>query len=560
VAPPTPPETRVEVTAPATDQPTNFAVSADGHQLVFVASGDGTSRLWLRSLTTTGAQPLAGTEGARYPFWSPDGRSIAFFAENALKRLDLGGTPQMLAPASPGGGGTWSADGVILFAPAAGKPLMRVSATGGPITAVTTLLPQQVAHSAPFFLPNGRQFLFYAPGAPSAATTGIYLAALDGTAATRLTPDASAGVFLPTGWLLWVRAGTLVAQRLDATNRMLTGESVTVADRVAVDVIGRIAVSVAPTGLIAYRTAASNARQLMWVDRAGTARGAVGDPDATFRDPRVSPDGQRVAVARALLGNVDLWLLDRANRISRVTSDAAMDAFPIWSPDGHRIMFSSNRGGQLDLYQKLTNVAGPEEPLLVSEQAKAASSWSADGRFVLFNSVDPSTVTDLWILQMDGNRTASVFLKTPFREAYGVFSPDGKWVAYHSNETGRPEIYVRPFVAPGQAATPADANGGQPVSAAGGVYAAWRSDGKELYYLNPAGAMVAAPITVIGRTLSAGTPVILFPTRIVGGGQDLTQPRQYDIAPDGRFLINTVMDGAPEPITLIQNWHPDAKK
>jgi serine/threonine protein kinase/Tol biopolymer transport system component len=559
-APIAPPETRVEINTPPTDQPTSFALSPDGRQLVFVAAVDGTSRLWVRSLGTTAAQPLAGTEGARYPFWSPDGRSIGFFSENALKRLDLGGnTPQMLAPVSQGGGGTWNADGVIVFSPGPGTPLMRVSATGGTTTPVTTLRAQQVAHGAPFFLPNGRQFLFYAGGAPSADTVGIYLAALDGSAPTRLTPDRSTGVFVPTGWLLWVRAGTLVAQRLDEAKRVLIGEPVTVADRVSIDDISHIAASVATTGLVVYRTATTTGRQLMWIDRSGTTRATIGDPDATFRDPRVSPDGQRVAVSRERQGNVDLWLLDGAHR-SRFTIDPALDAFPIWSPDSRRLVFSSSRKGQLDLYQKLANGAGEEERFLSSDQGKGATSWSADGHFLLYNSVDPTTGVDLWILPMMGDRKPFVFLKTPFREAYGVFSPDGRWVAYHSNETGQPEIYVRPFVPPGQAATAADANGGQPVSTTGGVYAAWRSDGKELYFLNPAGAMMAVSITVNGNRLTTGAPIVLFPTHVVGGGQDLPQPRQYDVTADGRFLINTMLDSTPAPITLLQNWRPGVKR
>ena len=285
--PPAPPETRVEIVTPATDEPTSFALSPDGRQIVFVASGDGASRLWLRSLATTTAQPLAGTEGATFPFWSPDGRSVGFFAGGALKRLDLGGgAPQTLAPAISGRGGTWNADGVIVFAPSATSPLMRVSATGGAAVAVTTLGPQQSGHRAPHFLPDGRRFLFYVRGAPD--TAGIYLGALDGSAPTRLTPADSAGVYLPAGWLLWVRAGTLVAQRLDVAQAALTGEPVTLADGVAVDGSCRSAVSVAATGLVAYRTGAGSQRQLTWVDRSGTARGTVGDPDGTSRrSPRV---------------------------------------------------------------------------------------------------------------------------------------------------------------------------------------------------------------------------------------------------------------------------------
>jgi serine/threonine-protein kinase len=297
------------------------------------------------------------------------------------------------------------------------------------------------------------------------------------------------------------------------------------------------------------------------MDRSGTVEGTVGDPDGNdLSAPRVSPDGRRVVVVRRVQGNQDVWLLDGA-RTRRATFNAAHDNFSVWSPDGTRIVFSFNRAGRYDLYQKLASGAGVEEQLVVSDQTKTPSSWSQDGRFLLFHSTDPQTSTDLWVMPMVGGGTPSVLLKTPFREAYGAFSLDGRWVAYMSNESGRMEIFVRPFVPPGGAGTAAGAAGGQwQVSTAGGIHPVWRPDGKELYYLNPAGAMMAAPITVTGATLEPGAPAVLFPTRIFGGGVDAQQGRQYDVAPDGRFLINTVLDEAPAPITLLQNWNPEAKK
>jgi Tol biopolymer transport system component len=553
-----PPETRLEISTPATDQPQMFALSPDGRQIVFVASGDGESRLWLRSLGATTAQPLPGTDGATHPFWSPDSRSIGFFAGDALRRFDLGsGAPQTLAPVVNGRGGTWSADGDIVFAPTSGAdPLMRVGASGGAAVAATTLGPQQLYHRFPQFLPDGRRFLFYVAGTP--ATAGIYLGALDGDAPTRLTAADSAGVYLP-GWLLWVRTGTLVAQRLDLANAVLTGEPVTLAAGVVTD-RGRnqSPVSVAAKGLVAYRTGGgSSQRQLTWFDRSGGARGTVGDLDDTFSNPRVSPDGRRVVVSRTMQGNRDLWLLDGA-RTSRLTFDPALDDRPIWSPDGMRIVFRSIRGAPRgDLYQMLANGAGVEERFFASEQSLTPSSWSLDGRFLMYLSTDPQTNADLWVVPMTGEPTPSVFLKTPFRETYAAFSPDGRWVAYHSNESGRNEVYVRPFVVTG--ATDNAAVGQWQVSTAGGITPMWRPDGKEIYYLNPAGEMMAASITVTGTTLQPGVPVRLFPTRIAGGGVDTQGGRQYDVAPDGRFLINTVVDGGDAaPITLIQNWNPGA--
>ncbi|HEY7475563.1 MAG TPA: hypothetical protein VH679_11160, partial [Vicinamibacterales bacterium] len=524
-------------------------------------------RLWVRWLAKTTAQSLAGTEGATHPFWSPDSRSIAFFAGGALKRLDLGGgAPQTIAPVTFGQGATWNADGVILFAPTTISPLMRVPVTGGAAKAATSLGPQQSAHRAPYFLPDGERFLFFAMGAPDAA--GIYLGALDGRAPTRLTPGDGGAVFLPDrhgpggslhggGWLLWVRTGMLVAQQLDVEKAALIGEPLTLADGVATDGASRSAVSAATAGLVAYRTGGSSLRQLTWFDRSGTARGTAGDSDATLARPRVSRDGRRVAVSRTVQGNTDVWLLDGV-RASRLTFDAAVDSYPVWSPDGSRIAFGSNRTGQLDVYQMLT-LGGVEERLIAAPDAQAPYSWSVDGR-LLYSSVASQGNVDLWILPMVGERTPRAFLKTPFREAYGVFSPDGRWVAYQSNESGRPEVYVRLVVPPGAVGTAAAAGGQWQVSTAGGAFPAWRPDGKELYYLNPASVMMAASITVTGTTLAPGAPVVLFPTRVAGGGIDTQQGRQYDVGPDGQFLINIELDSAAAPITLLMNWKPEGRK
>jgi Tol biopolymer transport system component len=294
----------------------------------------------------------------------------------------------------------------------------------------------------------------------------------------------------------------------------------------------------------------------MWMDASGAALSAAGNSDGTIRNPRLSPDGRRVALGRTVQGNADLWLLD-GTRLSRLTFDAARDDFPVWSPDGTRIVFRSVRTGAGDLYEAHPNGAA-EERLLASDRNMAPTSWSRDGRFVLYTKADAQTNTDIWVLPMVGDRTPWVFVKTPFREVYGEFSPDGRWVAYQSNESGRPEIYVRPFVPPREAGQPT-AGGQWQISTEGGITPAWQPDGKVLYYLNPAGEMVAAPITVVGNALEPGAPVVLFATHITGGGADVQLGRQYDVAADGRFLIDTEVAAAAVPITLIQNWNPAAK-
>jgi Tol biopolymer transport system component len=411
--------------------------------LVFVASGDGPVRLWLRSLAATGAQPLAGTEGATSPFWSPDSRSIGFVAEGELKRLDIGGgSPLVLAnDGFARGGGTWNADGIILFSPNNAGPLFRIPASGGSAVPATTL-DRQLNHSLPQFLPDGRQFLFAASGA-TPDTSGIYLGSLDSAEVKRLIPVNTAGRYAPSGWLFWVRIGTLVAQRLDLDRRELLGEPVTVADRVG-------AFSVSASGLVAYRAGGADHRQLLWFDRAGKALGVFGAPDqAGLAGPDIAPDGRRVAVSRTVQGNNDVWLLD-GTRMGRFSFEPGVDSFPLWSPDGLRIVTSSVRNDQRQILVKPSSGAGQEEKLLELPAVTTAitNDWSPDGRFVLYHSRDPQTSRDLWLLPMQGDHKPLAFLKTNFDEAAGVFSPDGRWVAYQSNQSGRYEIYVRPFAEP----------------------------------------------------------------------------------------------------------------
>jgi WD40-like Beta Propeller Repeat len=347
-----------------------------------------------------------------------------------------------------------------------------------------------------------------------------------------------------------------VARRFDLARRELSGDPVTVAESVAVAVVPRGAFSISATGVIAYRTGGTNPRQLTWFDRTGKALATLGEPDrANLLHVALSRDGRRAAVARTVQNNVDIWLMD-STRTTRFTSDMGNESYPIWSPDGTRIVFTSNKLGP-NVYQRVLSGAVTDELLFASPQLRFPSDWSVDGRFLLYMEVSSKTAADLWVLPMDGEpaegRKPSLFLSTSFNEQWGQFSPDGRWVAYQSNETGRVEIYVRPFPGPG---------GQWPVSTSGGVFPRWAPNGKELYYLAPDGKLIAASIAAKGATLEVGTPVALFQTRIVGGGANLLGGRQeYDVAPDGRFLINVATETASAaPITLLMNWNPDAKK
>ena len=332
-----PPETRIAIALPVQLDPIAFALSPDGRQIVYRAPGDSNARLWLRTLSTGSAQPLPGTDGAVSQFWSPDGRSIAFFAGVTLKRLDLGsGQPQTLATLSGVNPefGVWSENGDILFTSDAGQPVARVAATGGPVTGVTKSGIKDTVQIPLDILPDGQHFLL---AVVNGNAGGIYLGTLDGSPPVRLTTDFGPATYLPSGWMMWLQlnsiqasSGSLLAQRLDLRNARLTGEPVSLASEVG-------AFSAAAMGLVAYRAATvTGQRQLTWVDRSGTELGTIGDADDTLESPRVAPDGRRVVVSRLAQGNRDLWLLDGA-RASRLTFNAEEDNFPVWTPDGLRV-------------------------------------------------------------------------------------------------------------------------------------------------------------------------------------------------------------------------------
>jgi eukaryotic-like serine/threonine-protein kinase len=544
------PEVRFEISTPPTPDPASLAISPDGQQTVFVATSEGRPRLWLRSLDAVSPRPLVGTDGGFYPFWSPDNRSIGFFADGKLQRIDIeGGLVRTLAIAPNPEGASWNRDGTILFVPNATGPIFRTSATGGEVEALTRIEAKQSSHRFPQFLPDGRHFLYYVTGSPQ--VSGVYVNELNGTTKRLLDADAPAS-YTPSQYLLFVRQGTLFAQSFDPVKLEVSGNPLPIAEQIAVGgETSAVALSASAAGPFLYRSGLASAqRQFIWFDRSGKQIEKLGDLDSTTHAPSLSPDRLRLALNRTLNGNTDVWTLDLGRSLlSRFTFDVAADTFPIWSPDGDRIVFNSNRQGAYDLYEKRVTGSGNERLLLATPQNKAPVDWSPDGRFVLYRSPTLTTGFDLWALPMDGTTKPFPVVQTNFEERDGQFSPDGKWIAYQSNESGRSEIVVQPFPGPGDKLQ---------ISTNGGGQVRWPLDGKELFYIALDGRLMAVPIRMAsnGQSIEAAPPVPLFATRVGGGIQ--VDRQQYVVSPDGRrFLMNTLAEGDnPSPITVILNWRP----
>jgi len=544
------PEVRFEINPTSSPWSSSLAVSPDGRSIVFEARAGAQSQLWLRSLESVAARPLPGTAGGWHPFWSPDSRSVAFFAGTSLKLLNIaaGSVTTLRSEIPSASGGAWGQDGTILFSPHPGSPLMRMSANGGEPVAATSFEPRQhQGHFAPQILPDGRHFLFFVNGRPEAR--GVYVGTLDAKDVKRLL-DGDASAVYANRHLLFVRDGKLMAQRFDADQLKMIGDPVLVAD----DVPAGTVLSASPSGTIVYRAPAAETgqRQFVWVDRTGVETERVMYRDASALGPALSPDGRRVAVFRRQGENMDIWTYDRVRRIwERVTTHPGDDIYPLWSPDGSRIIFGSRRGG-MDLYSKLLDapVERGEDLLLNTPEVKFPTDWSRDGQFVLYNSIGAGTGVDIWVLPLEGNRRPREIVRTEFNEQHPQFSPDGRWIAYQSDKTGRFEIYLRAFNAEA---------GDTPVSVEGGSQARWSPDGTELFYVAPDDWLMAVSVqsNVAGDVVETGKPVSLFLTT-VGSTAPNTNRQQYSVAPDGRsFLMNSVPAGTnSSPITVILNWRP----
>jgi Tol biopolymer transport system component len=419
---------------------------------------------------------------------------------------------------------------------------------------VTQLTPaKQTGHRYPQFLPDGRNFVFYAQGSGDAS--GIFLGSLDRAEPKLLTASETAGAYREPNWMIFVQQTALVARRLDLARRELTGDRIILTNAVAHDNALNLGAFSVTAGPIAYRGNNAGKRQLTWLDRMGKVLGVAGEPESNnVAFPELSLDGKRVAVSRMLQNNVDVWLMDLIRGgLTRFTFDNANDDYPRWSPDGQWIVFGSTRKGARDLYLKLSSGAGVEKLLLETSYNKVPQDWSRDGRFLLYHTVDPKTGLDLWAVDMKADAPKpQLIVHSSFDERFGQFSPDGRWVAYATNESGRFEIVVQPFPEP---------SGKWQVSTTGGVQPRWRNDGKELYFIAPDGKLMAVPITSGDMTIDAGAPAALFPSRVPGGGSPNFFKHQYAVSPDGRFLLNQLVEEPSSlPITVIVNWDHESRR
>jgi serine/threonine-protein kinase len=525
------------------------AFSPDGKRLVYSASGTrGTSQLYLRAMEALQPMPIPGTEGAFSFFFSPDSQWIGFFQGRALKKISVSGGAAITLCSIPGNGigGTWSPDGIIVFGSTSG--LKKVSAAGGEPQPFTKLQSGEGAHGWPQFLPDGKTVLFSIGMSGGIDNDEIAAQKTDSTERTILVRGGLYGRYVPTGHLLYYRAGTVIAIPFDSERLSLKGDPAPVLENVTARNGPRTAeFSFSSTGSLAYVAggASSEGLNLIWVDRHGMAE-TLPAPLRPYNYARLSPDGRQLG---AVIQD-DMWIYDlMRDTLTRFTFDRAVpgNAAAVWTPDGKRVVFPSSKGGRSpNLFWKPADGSGAEERLTTSSNPQLVGSISPDGRYVIYTDTDPKTGGDLWVMPLDGDRKPRVFLQTPFRESSGLISPDGRWVAYGSDESGRLEIYVRPFSGSG---------GKWQVSTDGGSEPAWSPKGDEIFYrTGPQLEKMMAVEIQTQPTFSAGKPRLLFEGRYLGG---TGAGAHYSVSPDGqRFLMVKTPDQpqASSQINVVLNW------
>ena len=552
-----------------------FAPSPDGRYIAFTARTKGPTQLWIRSLDSVTARELPGTDGANFPTWSPDSKSIAFLASGKLKRVEIaGGAAVTLGdaandPVSPTG--AWNRDGVILFGSSMG--LQRVSAAGGGVTLLIKTDPdkKETGIGYPQFLPDGKRFLFFVVN-NDPALQGVYASSLDAPDKRQMIMrSGNKAIYVPPhgaipGYLLWLQGQTLLAQLFDVKALKLEGEPVSVAEQVGLNPNPNLSIRPAfwasDSGLLIYfDSPALRKRPLQWFSKDGRPSSS-GAPEDSYVRIALSPNADRVAVSKNEVqggkANRDIWVRELARDVMpRLTFDPADDDFPVWSPNGKTIAFTSAReGGVGQIYRKDASGAGQEERLTEGPYSKIVLDWSRDGKYLLYREENPKTSRDLLVLPLEGNagdRKPIVFLNTPSAENAGAISPDGKWIAYNSNESGTNQIYIQAF--PGLAGAPA---GRWQISTNGAYDLKWRADGKELFFQSLDGKMMAAGLTATPQGIHAETARELFSADFSNGSL-----HEFDVTANGdRFLVilNSSSGGSNEHLTVVSNWQAALRK
>ena len=531
----------------------SFAIAPDGTAVTFTAvDAEGRTLLWLRRLDGFATTPIRDTDGASFPFFSPDGKFIAFFADGKLKKVSVtGGVPQVICDAERPRGGTWNRDGVIVFAPTSRDPLYRVD-PGGSSRPLTPLdrATGEFTHRWPWFLPDGNHFLYMAETPKSGQTTyTVYVSSLDEPNQRKRLLDAPSQAFYSEGYLLFSRDKVVFAQRFDPDRLQLTGEPVAIADDVQyVQSTAQAIFAASENGVLAYQSGAAEAStRLAWMDRTGKQISTIGNP-GSYGMFRLSPDSTKIALSAIdpRQGSEDIWTYDLSRDVmSRVTYGPTWNSFPTWSANGRDIFFRTARTGPVDIYKKSYDGTGVEQPLVHSESIKFTGDSSPDGQWVAYYALDSKKKTkfDIRLLSLrDGHDEP--FLETAFNEGEPAFSPDGHWLAYVSDETGRNEVYLTTF--------PASQRKLQ-VSTSGGVTPRWRRDGKELYFLS---SDLNLNVVAVGPNGTTSTPKTLFKIRVTGVGA------LYDVTGNGdKFLVGVqASETSSATISLVVNWSAELGK
>jgi eukaryotic-like serine/threonine-protein kinase len=536
-------------------------VSPDGRMVAFVSLNDSGDRLiWLRTLDSLEAKPVAGTEGTQPPFfWSPDSKQIGFFTSTHLKKVTLPDGPvQTLTEVRPfgsgtSGGGSWSPDGTILFVPGEGRPLYRISADSGAPVAATVLddTQQEFAHVWPFFLPDGKHFLYVAR-VRNFEKTGLYVGLLGSMDRKRILDGNTFAAYTVPGYLLFSRGQKLLAQAFDTARMELSGEPVVLVS--SLNAMG--AYSVSQNGLLTYeRDSEPNQTRLIWFGRNGQQIESVGSPDI-FYNPVLSPSGREIALERLVEHKQSIWLSDaKGGGLVPFTTpvEGSSDGAPIWSRDGKFVAFTMESRLGWTIRRKSTESQTPAEDLsIILKRESYTSDWSPDGQFIAYESLDPETGWDCWLLPVTGEHKPQAVLNTPFDERQLQFSPDERWIAYTSNLSGRNEVYIQRFPISG---TP------KLISSNGGVQPRWSRDGRELFYLALDQNLMTVPIKT-SPAFAAGSPTALFRTHVeIAQAVSGSARNLYDVSPDGQhFLINTAVEHSPTETTVVLNWTAALKR